>query len=495
MTPMHQYRAEWNRRVSRLQSLVARVGIRADGRSPEELQDELDSIRGQQQRLTSRSQSILDQAEAAQRELTTDERRAIQRRTDEVERLEEQAGAIEALLSRPTPRRTAPNASDALDGGAGRRQALRSGPTSTARGVEPPRRFADMFAAARDPYGGRFQTLGEFALAVASGNDQRLMVRNSYAGSTTGEGASAGFLVPSAFVQQMMDAALQLEVFRPLANVVPITSGDAIIAGFESTDRTGGKRAGLTLEWGAEAEELPQQKPRARRVQASAKKANVFCVVSSELAEDAPNFDQALTQAMTAAVASGLDYAFLAGTGAGTALGVINSGAAIEVAKESGQGANTLLLQNLAKMVGRLDPVSFKRSVWYVHPTLIPALYGLSFTVKNVAGTENVGGSYIPAVTTDAEGNLRIFGRPALVTDACSPLSAKGDIVLADPMRYLITMRSDVRLVRDTSRFFDTDEIAFKLTLRLDGMPEDAAPTKLRDGTNTVSPFVMLGAR
>ncbi|OWQ90823.1 phage major capsid protein [Roseateles aquatilis] len=493
MTPMNHHRVEWNRRVFRVQSLVARVGIRADGRSPEELQEELDSIRIRQERLNARSQSVLDQADAAQRELTADERRAIQRRTDEVEQLDEQAGTIQALLTRPTPRRTAANASDSPNEGSGRRPGQRT--MLTSRGVEPPRRFAEMFAAARDPYGGRFQTLGEFALAVASGNDQRLMVRNSYAGSTTGEGASAGFLVPSAFVQQMMDAALQIEVFRPLANVVPITSGDAIIAGFESTDRTGGKRAGLKLEWGAEAEELVQQKPRARRVQASAKKANVFCVVSSELAEDAPNFDQALTQAMTAAVASGLDYAFLAGNGSGTALGVINSGAAIEVAKESGQTSNTLLLQNLAKMVGRLDPVSFKRSVWYVHPTLIPALYGLSFTVKNVAGTENVGGSYIPAVTTDAEGNLRIFGRPALVTDACSSLSAKGDIVLADPMRYLITMRSDVRLIRDSSRFFDTDEIAFKLTLRLDGMPEDAAPTTLRDGTSTVSPFVVLGAR
>ena len=45
------------------------------------------------------------------------------------------------------------------------------------------------------------------------------------------------------------------------------------------------------------------------------------------------------------------------------------------------------------------------------------------------------------------------------------------------------------------AQFFDTDEIAFRLTLRLDGQPEDAAPIKLRDGTNTVSPFVVLQAR
>ena len=226
-----------------------------------------------------------------------------------------------------------------------------------------------------------------------------------------------------------------------------------------------------------------------------ATKANIFCRVSSELAADAPNFDAMLSQAMTAAVAAGLDYAFINGTGAGQPLGVINGPSTITVAKESAQAANTLLLQNLANMVGRLLPASFARSVWFAHPTLVPLLYQMSYTTKNVAGSENVGGGHVQAVGHDAAGNLTIFGRPALVTDACSVLSAKGDIVLCDPMRYLITMRQDVRLARDTSVYFGSDEIGFRLTLRLDGTPEDGEPTKLRDGTNTVSPFVTLAAR
>ena len=50
-------------------------------------------------------------------------------------------------------------------------------------------------------------------------------------------------------------------------------------------------------------------------------------------------------------------------------------------------------------------------------------------------------------------------------------------------------------MIRDNSVYFASDEIAFRLTLRMDGQPQDAAATKLRDGTNTVSPFVALGAR
>lgn len=359
----------------------------------------------------------------------------------------------------------------------------------------PKREFGAMFKNAHDPYGGAFSGLGDFAKAVAVGHDARLIRNASSVGSTTSEGASAGFLVPSAFVSQMMDASLLQEVFRPRANVVPVSSGTSIVAGFSSTDGTGSKRAGLQMLWEQEASDLTQQKPKAVEMTAHARKAAIFCVISTELMDDAPNFDAMLSQAMTAAVAAGLDYAFINGTGAGMPLGVINGPSTITVAKESAQAANTLMLQNLANMVGRLLPASFARSVWFVHPTLVPLLYGMAYTVKNVAGTENVGGGHVQAVGHDAAGNLTIFGRPALVTDACSVLSAKGDIVLCDPMRYLITMRSDVRLARDASAYFSSDQVGFRLTLRLDGTPEGSEPTKLRDGTNTVSPFVTLAAR
>jgi HK97 family phage major capsid protein len=499
MLSLNDHRGAWLHRLAGIQAVLSSIGIRADGRTAEELQEDLDALRTQQNRLITRSQALLDEADADGRELTDEERRGIQRRTHEVERLEVQAQAIEVQLSRPQPRRTVAGAGEPLNqGGESRIRTSNLGsPGRHVFNASVPRRYAEMFgaAAARDTRGAQFASFGDFARAVAAGNDQRLMIRASYSGNTTGEGASAGFMVPTHFAQQLLDMALLQEVVRPRANVVPINSGSAIIAGFDGTDRSGGKRAGLQMLWGAEAAQLVQQKAKARRMGVDAKKANVFCVVSSELMDDAPNFDQALSQAMVAAVVAGLDYAFIAGTGAGMPLGMLDAPATIEVPKEGGQAANTLLLQNLAKMVGRLDPASFVRSVWFVHPTVVPLLYLLSYTVKNVAGSENVGGSHVQAVTHDADGNLRIFGRPALVTDACSPLSNRGDIMLADPMRYMVALRNDMRLVRDTSQFFDTDEIAFRLTLRLDGMPEDPQPIKLRYGTNTVSPFVVLQAR
>jgi hypothetical protein len=48
---------------------------------------------------------------------------------------------------------------------------------------------------------------------------------------------------------------------------------------------------------------------------------------------------------------------------------------------------------------------------------------------------------------------------------------------------------------KDESRYCDSDEIAFKLTLRLDGKSADTTATKLRDGTNTAAAFVIVETR
>lgn len=483
------YRAGWNARAAAINAMCARVGFRADATPAEELQDKLDGLRAQQDRLLAKSQQVLNAADAEGRELKPEERHAIERRAAEVERLDGEAQAIEARLSTPQARRTDATAGDPLHG---LTQAAAPARRIGAITGSMPRNFAAMFPQASvDPYRGAFASLGEFALAAATGNDGRLRA----ATMTTGVGVDGAFLVPPQFIRDIMDQALAAEIVRPRANVVPMIANEATAALFDYQDGTGAKRAGLQLTWGAEAATLAEQKAKARDIVLKATKGNIFCRVSAELAADAVQFGQQLSAAMVEAVASGLDYAFLWGSGVAQPLGVMNSGALITVSKEGGQAADTVLLPNLAKMVARVTPASYARSVWQVHPTLVPQLYQLSYTVKNVAGTENVGGSWAQAVTVDPDGTLRIFGRPCLVTDACAPVGDLGDIVLIDWSRYLIGMRQDVTIKRDDSRYFDSDEVAFKLTLRLTGLPTESTATKLRDGTNTVSPYVTLEAR
>ena len=319
------------------------------------------------------------------------------------------------------------------------------------------------------------------------------MIQNST--MVTTEGGAGGFLMPVSFFGELLDASLQQEVIRPLCNVVPMSTRQGVAPVFDYADGTSGKRAGLQLLWGPEATSFTEQRGKGREIGLNASKGSIYCRVSRELVSDVPMFDRQLGAAMVAALAEGLDIIFMTGTGAGQPLGVINATNAITVSKEGSQAANTIVLNNVTKMFARLSPKSYSRAVWLIHPTTIPALLTLAVVVQNVAATENVGGSTAGAVTVDANGQIRIFGRPTIVTDACSALSSLGDIALVDLSKYLVGLRSDAVIARDESRYFDSDEIAFKLTIRVDGQPADKDAMKLRDGTNTVSPFVVLQAR
>jgi len=452
-----------------------------------ELQETKLAIAGWIRKLANDAKAIGGRAKKEGRELTSDEQGSI----DAIYAQHAESGleldAVEAEIT-------------SLDTSDSRGRVVKPGPIgdrlSSAIHIPKSARFADLFGAVgNDPYAGRFAGLGEFCLAVASGKtDSRLIVNTSV---TEESGVSAGFLLPQQFLARILDGALDQEVIRPNATVLPMAGKTLDAPGFDYQDGTSGKRAGLQLQWGPEATALNEQLPKARTLGFSAKKGSILCRVGSELAEDAPAFDRQLSTAMTQAVASGLDGAFLssAGTGVGIPLSILNSPCLITVTKESGQAASTLFLQNLANMLARLTPSAYKRSSWLVHPTVLPSLLQLTVIVKNVGGSENVGGGLAAAVVQGADGVLRIFGRPVAVTDACSAFSSAGDVVLADLSQYAIAMRRDARIELSRDAYFASDEIGFKLTLRLDGMPTASAPTKLRDGTNTVSPFIALGAR
>lgn len=480
------YRAVWAQRTAAIAAACAAFGIRAEG--TETLEQERERLVAQQERLVNRSQADLAHADAEGLPLTADAKRAIARRTAEVENLQDRIDEIDAELSTPLPRRTSAGAGDPLGG-------LTTRPAAGRRALPNSARFADLFGSVpADPYRGAFATLGEFGRAVAAGGTDSRLIRVHNAGMTEGVGTNGGYLVPPQYIAEILDAALTEEIVRPRAIVLPMQGKQLNAAGFDFQDGTSGASAGLTLRWGAEATSLAEQTGKTREVTLNAHKGSIYVRVSNETADDAPAFDRQLRAATIGAVAQGLDYAWYQGTGVGQPLGIVAAPGTITVSKESGQAANTILLQNLAKMLARLRPGSYRRAVWMVHQTALPLLYQMAIVIKNMAGTETVGGGSA-AVTIDGEGNLRIFGRPVIVSDACSALSSAGDIALCDWTGYLIGQRMDAAIVRDDSRHFDTDEVAFRMILRMGGQPMNSTAVKLRNGTDTVSHFVILEAR
>jgi HK97 family phage major capsid protein len=185
------------------------------------------------------------------------------------------------------------------------------------------------------------------------------------------------------------------------------------------------------------------------------------------------------------------DKAFLKGTGAGEPLGILNAGCLVTVAKESGQVADSIVYENLIKMMSCMFSGRFGNSFWLCHQSTIPQLLTLSVSV----GT---GGDHIPVMTRSG-GGFEILTRPVVFTEKTEKLGDLGDILLIDPSLYVVGLRSEMQFDMSIhvhfSVHFSTDELLARLMERHDGQPLWDSALTLEDGATTVSPFVALAAR
>jgi HK97 family phage major capsid protein len=331
---------------------------------------------------------------------------------------------------------------------------------------------------------GEWDSPGEFfSTVIRRLSDPRLETR------AMGEvvAADGGFLLPSQLASRIMDTALESEVVRSRATVIPMASRTATFPLFDSYDRSGGQVAGISATWVAEHGTPSEQQPRVNVVNLEAKKFMVLVRLSTEILEDVSGLTAQLTASLGRAIGYHLDEAFLNGAGAATPQGVLKSPALIVVAKETGQSADTIEFENVQQMMSRLAPGSWNNSVWVCHPTCLPQLFALSLAV----GT---GGSVVNAVTRDGSGNLSLYGRPLLVSEKVPVLGDQGDIGLYDFSRYLIGMRADLRVDTSQHASFSSDEVLLKLRLRLDAKSMDGQAQLPKQGLS-LSPFVTLAAR
>ena len=324
--------------------------------------------------------------------------------------------------------------------------------TSSVKGKD----FRSMFGA--DLSRGEFKDFDEFLGAVASGRadarlEQRAMIE--------GVGSAGGFLVPTEFASELLDASLESEVVRPRAHVVPMISDTKKIACFDNSDHTN-LYGGLAIQMLSEEGTATRQTGKTRIVELKAKKGAIYVQASREVLEDGMSFEEQLKNAMTSSLAFGMDYLFLQGTGAGEPLGILNDPALIVVSKEVSQAASTICYENCVKMLARLAPSCYSNAVWLANNTTIPEM----LTMQIAIGTA---GSFIPAVVR-SNGQNSLLNLPLIFTEKLPSLGSKGDILLVDLSSYIIGLRSDLVIDRSNVPGWLTDMEDFRVIARFDGM-------------------------
>lgn len=325
--------------------------------------------------------------------------------------------------------------------------------------------------------------------------DPRLHKHALPTGSGETVGADGGFLVSTdetTELNKIMFASAQLASRCQRVEISPNANGLKTKMLAESSRAAGSRWGGVQVYWEEEADDATATKPKFRVVDQSLRKMMGIWYVTSELLQDASYIASVGANAFGEEMAFALDEAIYRGDGAGKPIGILNSASLVSQAKETGQAAATIVYENLAKMFSRLPAGSIGRAAWFVNPNTLPQL----MTMHMVIGTSGYP-VYLPANGAADAPFGTLLGRPVIPNEHSNTLGTVGDIVLADLGWYRLIAKGGITAASSIHVKFVYDEVAFRFTYRVNGMPMlDAAITPAQSsGSDTVSPFVALATR
>lgn len=385
----------------------------------------------------------------------------------------------------------APPADDGGEDDAAAASALPPLPARTRAAIA--RLYSDVGASAREETTERFR---DTVAAVLGGSPMNATVM--LATATEGIGSDGGYAVPPDVARHLFTRAVEQSVWASIgARVETMTSEERTILALDDDDETADAEATLKADWTQEKGEAAAQLMKLRQVKLRANKLMVLAATSGELAEDAtPDYIPQLDAAIGRAIGKKFDRAVLTGTGAGQPLGLLNAPATISVTKEASQPATTFQWANAVKMWSRLAPGSHERAWWLMHPSVLPQALTMTLVVKNVAGTENVGGAQPPGVfQAGGPTGWLMLGRPVLITSRVKPLGTAGDVILVDPSQVVIGIRRGITIDRSVHVYFSSDRLAIRGKFRGDAQPVWETARTLVEGPDTVSPYVIVQTR
>lgn len=344
-----------------------------------------------------------------------------------------------------------------------------------------------------------FKSFGEQLISVRRAAetgvkvDQRLLEINKRAvvGMNEQVGAEGGHLVQLDFSAELMRLAIETGVLASRCKRLPISVGKNGVEWpvVDETSRVDGSRwGGVAVYWAAEGEAAVKSKPKFSTERLQLHKLLGMCVATDEMLEDAPFLGSFITQAFQEEFGYKIDDGIIRGTGAGQMLGILNSPALVTVAKESGQANTTIVGANAVKMRSRLLGRSRKGAVWLTNQDAESELITLTITKPS---------SDIPLFNA-ANGTTReldtILGYPVIPIEQAGTLGTVGDLILADLQSYVLIMR-DMKQASSIHVYFDTEQSAFRFSLRINGQPMYKTAITPARGTNTLSAFVTLAGR
>lgn len=306
--------------------------------------------------------------------------------------------------------------------------------------------------------------------------------------------SDGGFLIPENLRSEILRVSLEASVVRPRARIIPMETLTVPFPALDDTSHVSSTHGGITTSWAEAGSNLAgaESSPKFRRLVLHARKLIAYTKVEQELIADSiVSFLPFINELFPEAIGFAEDSAFMTGDGVGQPLGALNTtnGAMVAVTAEGTQPAGTIVWENIVKMYARMLPGSLNRAVWVATPDSFPELATMALSV----GT---GGSAV-WLNNGAEGPpATILGRPVIISEKTPGLlGSQGDLSFVDFGYYLVGDRMAMQASVSEHADFETDQVAYKITERVDGRPWLNSPITPKNAGPTLSPYVQLAAR
>lgn len=217
----------------------------------------------------------------------------------------------------------------------------------------------------------------------------------------------------------------------------------------------------------AEGAEIPATDADFDEVVVRPAKVGGLSIISRELAEDSsPSAQQLVGDGLAEKIARGVDAAFIGNTTTNGPSGLLSI-AGVSTVDTNGAITNT---DPFAEALSKAEVAGAAVTSFVAHPTTVLELS----KVKKQTGSNEPLLGYNAAQPTQRQ----VLGVPLIP----SPAVAVGTVWAIPQAKIVIVLRDDVRLDVDRSRYFETDRIGIKATMRVGfAFPHPAAVVRLYD--------------
>lgn len=328
-------------------------------------------------------------------------------------------------------------------------------------------------------------TTGTDMRAKSAAAERYTRIANA-AGGNTSIGSDGGYLVETDKAADIVTSSIETGVFSSRCSIQPIGADSDSFSYLAADDRnrSDAKINGVSVYRKGEADEMANSgKAKLKERELRLEDLYGLVYVTNRMLRDAPAMAAYTKRVLREQLSFRLDSEIWSGNGAGQCLGVMSSDLPVTVAPENAQTAATINATNISKMMARFKG-DIRKAAWFVNQDTLS-----QFPLMTVGQVP----VFQPDFAASPFGGL--FRLPIVPVEHCKTLGALGDIVLADWSQYLLITKGGVEEAESIHVKFLTDETAFRFIMRNNGQPLHDQPITPLNGSNTLSPFVMLGAR